>query len=290
MKIEKLTKEQESKLDEYRDKWIAIGLATQKKPINKEVVSEIIGRVYKNGGLPPPERVVFCQSPIDIKKKYSDMCDDELKNYSGDCIYGQHDANWLAFYEFFRLECGLVEETDIIVPSIELAYHTNWCLPFDKICFVSEKPITCRMKNGRLHSDEGPAIEYADGFSVYALNGVRINDIKHLLSKDTKPKDILKIKNVEQRAEFIKWYGVEKMFKDLKPKRLDREKGYELYQLKIYEDSPRIYLKMDNPSVDEVHLEAVHPDCKTVQQALQWRNFGTIEIPKGGFEQPYILT
>ena len=32
------------------------------------------------------------------------------------------------------------------------------------------------------------------------------------------------------------------------------------------------YLLMKNPSTGTMHMEGVHPDCKTVEQALNWRN------------------
>lgn len=37
----------------------------------------------------------------------------------------------------------------------------------------------------------------------------------------------------------------------------------------------RIYLKMVNPSTAEKHIEAVHPDCKTVQDAINYRRYGS---------------
>ena len=34
----------------------------------------------------------------------------------------------------------------------------------------------------------------------------------------------------------------------------------------------RPYLKMTNPSIGVFHVEGVHPDCTTVDQALEFRN------------------
>jgi hypothetical protein len=34
----------------------------------------------------------------------------------------------------------------------------------------------------------------------------------------------------------------------------------------------RPYLKMINPSIGTYHIEGVHPECKTVKEALIWRN------------------
>jgi hypothetical protein len=40
-----------------------------------------------------------------------------------------------------------------------------------------------------------------------------------------------------------------------------------------YDDrGERPHLKMKNPSMDLWHIEGVHPDCKTVKEALAWRN------------------
>lgn len=44
----------------------------------------------------------------------------------------------------------------------------------------------------------------------------------------------------------------------------------------------RKYLKMINPSTGDVHVEAVHPDCATVQHAINYRRYGTIGVPTIG--------
>jgi hypothetical protein len=52
----------------------------------------------------------------------------------------------------------------------------------------------------------------------------------------------------------------------------------------------RVYLKMPNPSIEEIHIEAVPPDVESVEQALAFRNFGTYDIEKGKFIPPTQLT
>ena len=42
---------------------------------------------------------------------------------------------------------------------------------------------------------------------------------------------------------------------------------------------PQPYLKMVNPSLGTYHIEGVHPDCRTVAEALMWRN-GSAETPR----------
>ncbi len=44
-------------------------------------------------------------------------------------ICGQHDADWLSFYAYFREVCGLVEQTEPLVGLFELAKSAGWALP-----------------------------------------------------------------------------------------------------------------------------------------------------------------
>ena len=59
---------------------------------------------------------------------------------------------------------------------------------------------------------------------------------------------------------------------DLGAKVADRQGDYELLLLDLGDKRNRPYLKMLNPSIGTWHVEGVHPDCATVEQALNWRN------------------
>lgn len=62
-KIKKLTKEQEQKLPEYREKWISLGLSAQK--MDREKASAAIDQVYSCAGLPPPKIKIWLKSPYE---------------------------------------------------------------------------------------------------------------------------------------------------------------------------------------------------------------------------------
>ena len=130
------------------------------------------------------------------------------------------------------------------------------------------------MKDGVLHSDKSPAIEYKN-WSIYALNGVKVPDWL-VFTKDTEinPRKLLEIENAEIRREFVRKVGIDRVCYSLKAKVLDRSGKYELLTLDIF-GRQRPYLKMLNPSIGTWHVEGVHPDCKTVQEAINYRRFGT---------------
>ena len=209
--------------------------------------------------------------------------------WPSDFLWGSQELYWLYFYQYINKELAGNTYTGPIEETIKLCEQVGWFWPHKGFIVITEKPTIYKSSDNRLHSEKGPALEYSDGYSLYSLNGVRMTGVEHLVDNPV-PKDILNVKNTEQRAELIKLYGIDKLFWKLQPKNLDNQGEYSLYSVSIYEDIPRIYLKMNNPSVDEVHIEAVHPDCRTVSQALNWRNMGTVDLPESGFISPVILT
>jgi hypothetical protein len=198
----------------------------------------------------------------------------------GDSAFGQHEAGWLSFYRFFRVVCGLRVETDKLKGINTVAENAGWWLPHANICWISERHnILSRNDGGRLHKDEAPALQYPDGFSIYALNGVRMK-AEYVLPPAEKldPALVLKETNVDVRRELLRKIGIERYMAVTKHKVLDTQGDYELLSIDL---TPEIkdarYLKMKNPSIGVWHVEGVHPTCKTVQHCLNWRAHGDME-------------
>ena len=62
MKIEKLTKEQEARIPEFREKWLMYGLSTA--PTDRELAEEGIREAYQAAGLPAPKYIYWGSSPF----------------------------------------------------------------------------------------------------------------------------------------------------------------------------------------------------------------------------------
>ena len=71
---------------------------------------------------------------------------------------------------------------------------------------------------------------------------------------------------------FIK--RIERVLEELEAKSRDKNQMYELLQLEIQDinNQPYVYLKMFNPSTDEIHFERVNPACNTIEEALAYRD------------------
>src|SRR3990167_906391 len=116
-----------------------------------------------------------CDSVCDsIRESACDSIRESVWDSIRDSVYGQHNAVWLGFYDYCRNELKLEKQTDKIIGLMMIAQSANWFLPHENICWISERHDVCKFKNGKIHSEKGPAIHYPDGFEIYALNGVRV--------------------------------------------------------------------------------------------------------------------
>lgn len=170
-----------------------------------------------------------------------------------------------------------------------------WFLYFtaDTLYWIAKPNVFTRRDNFNrriLHRVDGPAVE-SDIEDLFFLNGVFVPEwlvmtpAHKLNAKELTTRKELK-ENVEVRREFVRKIGIERCLNVLGWKKLSIVGTYELGETMVGE-SPRRYLKMLNPSVNGVwHLEAVHPSCENVQEAINWRTYGD----KSKQWQPFLLT
>ncbi|WP_327392803.1 hypothetical protein OG533_24205 [Streptomyces sp. NBC_01186] len=89
-------------------------------------------------------------------------------------VGGQHDAERLAEFDYFRAHCSITE-ADRLVGVMRVARSAGRWWPFENAVILTERPtVLHRDGQGRLHCETGPAIAYPDGFAVWAWHGVRL--------------------------------------------------------------------------------------------------------------------
>ncbi len=123
-----------------------------------------------------------------------------------------------------------------------------------------------------IHSHDGMAVEYPDGFGVWAWNGVRVNEQIIMTPNTLTPEQIAKESNAQVRQVMVERIGIERICQFFNAKSIDQRGTYELLVLDLGDGRKRPYLKMLNPSVGVWHVEGVAPNIKTVQEALNFRN------------------
>ena len=200
---------------------------------------------------------------------------DSVRDSVWDSGYGQHDANWLAFYDFFKEVCGLDEETQKLSGLWKVSKNAGWFLPHENICWVSERQSELRRdEQGRLHSDQEMAIKYPDGWGIYALDGVRLPEElwQKIISKEMSFSEIMKIEISDQRTVALKYNpqaiineNAKLIDKDdrnnelylIEGKEINTLTGFpKMYFLKMLCPTGRTFIEGVEPSFADKHLNA----------------------------------
>ena len=158
---------------------------------------------------------------------------------------------------------------------LEKCHELGVFYPLDNVLIVGSKPSVLTLNSvGQLHNDQSAAIEYADGYKLFFLNGIAMDPEQVLTSSENmSPESVLMESNVDKRRELIRKIGIERMLSKLPNRSLDKRDNYELLSVTLSEEvKDARYLRMINPSIGIWHLEGVDPSCKTIEESLNWRN------------------
>jgi hypothetical protein len=173
-----------------------------------------------------------------------------------DCPFDRR--KWEA-YQSLLCECGLIFD-------------------FEDTCFVCDRPIKFSVDNEhRPHAEGEPAIQFADGFSIWAYHGVRLPETYGKLHPNQwQAKWLLEERNAELRRVLIQGIGYSRICQDLQATEIDTWREYTL--LKINSDidvEPIHLLKMTCPSTGFIHAMRVPPNVTSAREAIRWVNWGT---------------
>ncbi len=131
-----------------------------------------------------------------------------VRDSVGASVYGQHDASWLGFYDFFADVLALKNETAKLSGLMALSHSAGWALPHKNICWISERHhILARDSRGRLHSIVGPACAFPDGWAIYAVHGIRVPAYVVERPQEITVAKIASETNIEVRRVMIERYG-----------------------------------------------------------------------------------
>ncbi len=268
-KIEKLTPEQEARIPEYRDKWLKIGLSTE--PLDFDKAKEAAIRAYEAAGLKAPEHFFHFRSPMEAAKEIAEMGGISLSDARSSMVYGCHDAGFLSFYSFFGDVCG-VEDCEKLRPLMDLAEHCGWWSPFENAVIFQDRPSVIKMDERNIsHCEDGPAIEYRDGFSVYCWHGVRFPG-EWLSEGGLTPQKALSEENLELRRVACEILGWSTILRQLNAVTIDANESAEIGEL-LEVDIPDIgrekFLRVMCGTGREFAIP-VPPEMKTAHQANAW--------------------
>jgi hypothetical protein len=281
--ITSLTQSQADRLAEWREKWLAIGLSTD--PADREGAQQGVIAAYAAANLAKPTVFVWLRSPLEgayasaIFSKLMGHVRDQVRGQVGAQVWaqvnyacwGQHDAGWLGWADYFRVVVSLAG-ADKAAGLIRVAQCCGWWWPKEGAVILTERPNRLhRDSSNRLHSSDGLAIGYPDGWGIYAWHGIRVPERVILRPHEITCQDIMAETNAEVRRVMIERYGFDRFIVDSKAKVLNRVGEYELVSVPDPAEGSIKALKMVCPSTSAVYVHPVAPECETVEAALAWK-------------------
>lgn len=270
-KNEKLTAEQEALLPVYRDKWLEIGLSTE--PLNFEKAKIAVCAAYESAGLSKPTKFYTAKSPVDAIRVIQELNPKmEAKAIFNDMTYGCHDANWLGFYQYFRdvLNLKVCEKLNGL---IDLASHCGWLNMYEDTVVFQDRPQHIKFDDqNRLHCENGPAILYRDGYSIYAWHGVRIPAEWITNKGELTAKAALTWENMEQRRAACEIVGWARVLRELNARVIESDEDPmigTLLEVDIPDIGKEKFLKVLCGTGREFAI-SVPPEMKTALEANAW--------------------
>jgi hypothetical protein len=191
----------------------------------------------------------------------------------------------------------------------DIAESANWWFPYEGFCFVSERPIRCAIdEQRRLHHKSLAAMEFKDGWKVYAYHGVTVPSTVIESPETITAAQIRNEENAEVRRCMMERMGWERFCAEAGMKVLHEDTlmsnfptipvselvtesarlitsyrpGKETAELleaegmRDYEDRPLRFVRLTDPSTDKQYAIRVLHSHNRCYEAVGW-TFGKTE-------------
>lgn len=246
-----ITEEQKAKMPEWRQKWIDISMDTRPADREKAVAGirmsyECAGHKWPGddcvlwvdsivvGGIVSPliqhflnkdEKLTVQEAFEKVKPIFTNLKHPMIKEYNEVISQGWSHYRggnlWCAFparASFVRVVLGL-DDPEYVKNCIALEEshkHCGYWWPHNMFVVITERLKKISLDDqGRLHCDNGPAIQWRDNFGIYYYHNMRVpRDIINDRSSITLER-ISKESNAELRRAMMELYGTERYFNDI---------------------------------------------------------------------------
>lgn len=193
-----------------------------------------------------------------------------------DAIYGQHDGAWLATFEAAdRLRPGAGLMTGL-TGLATVARNAGWWWATERFAVLTERPTRLVRDNvGRLHRGDGAALEFPDGYGLWAWRGM---PIPVSLAADLPRLTVERIRaetNAEIRRVMLEHFGYDRYLRESGARKLGSDATGTLWWLDLPGDEPLVMVEVVNatPEPDgtsRVYWLRVPPSTRTAREGVAW--------------------
>ena len=194
---------------------------------------------------------------------------------------GDYDLDWFIFtYEFSQTN-PINDNDRKFLRASELSLQLKesgmgYWAEKDGILYVAPNPIIQLDEKLRYHSTTKPSIAWKNGQELFYLYGVQFEKKlwESLVKESLTAKEIISLKNIEQRQVAVKLYGYNRLLDELKEtgfvEPVHTSKKYELFRLT---DGKLSYglLKYTCPSTGRLYISPVPDGFHNADEAAAWK-------------------
>ncbi|MDX6739860.1 DUF6745 domain-containing protein [Actinocorallia sp. A-T 12471] len=192
-----------------------------------------------------------------------------LRGATLDAVLGQHDAPWLALF-------AALGRSEPLRGLAEVAESAGWWWPREDLLILTERPSRlCRDEPGRLHSGDGPALAYPDGFGLHAWRGMPFPaEFVGTLARLT-PELIRAEENAELRRIMLEHFGYDRYLAESGATPRHKDETGVLWRIELPDDEPVVMVEVLNstPEPDgtiRTYYLRVPPDTRTAREGVAW--------------------
>jgi len=211
--------------------------------------------------------------------------DSQLQNFKNNYYISFWWRAWEGWYQGAKILGVKFDEE-------KLKMFNKWCgycpivLPFKNLCIVCKNPIKVNWQNNLLHNEFGPSVEFKDGYKIYTLEGIQVDEqivmnpesqtIEQINSETNADIKIIRINRYAGQGKS----GWPKYLDKIKAKELDcRENDIEGTIEALYETPVGANCLIATCPSGKIAPMTVHPSIRTCEQAANYLNpFGRIGL------------
>lgn len=293
-KISKATPEQWEEIAKLKQEWIDL----QCQPTSDDEIRKVIDQMWSNLGYTAPEVRIFdswkkcCIASAWLSKtatllsqdafeeKVSSLSNKEIASLKLRKAYeDSYISLWTSTFSAWYLGAKILGskfDEKLLQTFVEWSRTIQFVIPFDKIAFVSRKPIAIHWKDGLLHNDSGLSVEFRDKTGLWSIDGFRVNE-QIVMRPETQTIDqILNEKNEDIRAIRIQRFGWLRFLQETKSQLIHENFNEIENQHEALFSSPlgtRLVVTCPTGRVFSLSLDP-NIEFKTCQEAQDWRAGG----------------
>jgi hypothetical protein len=159
-------------------------------------------------------------------------------------VFGQWDASWLAIADYFGTVFGN-EHCQKFAGLMQAVASCGFVwVKHDKVIYCDRPEIAKFDDRGRLHCEDGPAIQYRDGWGYCYMSGVPVPaSYSKMPADEIKIDEVLKLSSTDMRMAIIKKIGFTRLLATTRHRSISEADGNSLIEFKLGEKAPYLYLR-----------------------------------------------